>query len=351
MLRAGLNIGMIALIMFFTLSNTRTLVLSHPEDAIRLYGHTILFHGIFFLAIAVNNHYLVPQLLFRKKKSVYFAAFAFLIVTTTIISSSYLRYLFATYRDSEMGHFTILAIDLQADSSPFLEHYFITFVPTLVFLAGFAIACITRHLYTRNKHLQLRKEEQLKAELSLLKAQVNPHFLFNMMNSIYSLSLNKSDEAPEVILKLSEILRYNLYETAAPFVLLSKELHILQTYLELESIRTERAEKITLRNEVRSGDIMIAPMLILPIVENAFKHGMDSAIAQGFLHLRTYDSATHFMFECSNNYKKKDRASGSSGLGLENLRRRLQLLYPGKHDLKITRTDSTFDVILQIKIK
>lgn len=350
-LRTGLHMGMIALIMFFTLSNTQTLVVSHPEAAIFLYMHTILFNGIVFAAIAINNRYLIPQLLFRKKRALYVACLILLILAATITGSMYLRCLFAAYPGSELGNFTILAIDFQMKSSPLLEQYFLTLVPTLVFITGFAVAFIIRHLYIRNKNLQLSKEEQLKAELSLLKAQMNPHFLFNMMNSIYALSLNKSGDAPETILKLSEILRYNLYETAAHFVLLSKELHILQTYLELESIRLEHPEKITLQNEVRSGDIMIAPMLILPIVENAFKHGIDSDIAQGFIRMKAYERPVWFIFECSNHYKKKDGKSEHSGLGLDNLHRRLQLLYPGNHSLKINKTDTTFEVVLQIKIK
>lgn len=350
-LRIGLNIGMIALIMFFTLANTQTLISTNPKDAIGLYIHTILFNGIVFLAIGINNLYLIPQLLFDKKRILYFVSLVFLVITATITSSIYLRYLFAAYPHSELGNFTIFAIDIQVENNPFIEDYFITFVHTLLFLTGYTIASIIRHLYIRNKNLKLTKEEQLKAELSLLKAQVNPHFLFNMMNSIYSLSLNKSDDAPETILKLSQILRYNLYETAAQFVLLSKELHIIQTYLELEYIRLDNPEKITLENKVQSRDIMITPMLLLPIVENAFKHGIDSNISQGFINIKAYDSSAYFIFECSNNYKKKDKTSEGSGLGLDNLRRRLQLIYPGKHALKINKTDTTFEVILQINTK
>lgn len=281
----------------------------------------------------------------------YFVALAFLIITTTIAGSIYLQYLFAAYPKSELGNFTIFAIDFRAKNNSFIEHYFIAFVHSFLFIAGFATAFIIRYLFLSNKNLQLTKEEQLKAELSLLKAQVNPHFLFNMMNSIYSLSLNKSDEAPEIILKLSEILRYNLYETANHFVLLSKELHITQTYLALEAVRLDNPQKISFQNDVQSRDIVIAPMLILPIVENAFKHGIDSDIAQGFITMKAYDSPEHFTFECSNNYKKKDPKIESSGLGLDNLRRRLQLIYPGKHTLKINQTDTTFDVVLQIKTK
>ena len=342
---------MIALIMFFTLSNTQTLVLANPKDAIGLYVHTIVFSSIVFLAIGINNLYFIPQLLFNKKRILYFVGLAFLIITATVTSSIYLRYLFATYPNSELGTFTIFAIDFQIKNNPFIEYYFVTFVHTLLFLTGYAIASIIRHLYIRNKKLQLTKEEQLKAELSLLKAQVNPHFLFNMMNSIYSLSLNKSDDAPETILKLSQILRYNLYETAAHFVLLSKELQIIQTYLELEYIRLDNPEKITFEDNVRSRDIMITPMLLLPIVENAFKHGLDSNISQGFINIKAYDNAAYFIFECINNYKKKDKTREGSGLGLDNLRRRLQLIYPGKHILKINKTDTVFEVILQIKIK
>lgn len=348
--RIGLNIGMIVMILFFTLSNTRTYVSLHPEKATGLYVHTILFNSIVLFAIVINNRYLIPQLLFHKKRILYFLSSAFLLIIATVMSSIYVRYLFGAYPGSELGNFTLFAIDLELRSDPFVEVYFITFVHTLLFLTGSAIAFIIRHLFIRNKDLQLTKEEQLKAELNTLKAQVNPHFLFNMMNSIYSLSLNRSDEAPATILKLSEILRYNLYETANNFVPLSKELHIIRTYLALERMRSEHPGSITFQNDIRSGGIMIAPMLILPIVENAFKHGIDSDISQGYVIMRAYENSEYFIFECSNSYKNKGQQSGNSGLGLKNLRRRLQLIYPGKHILEINKTATTFEVALQIKI-
>jgi two-component system LytT family sensor kinase len=349
-IRVAVNIGMLLLLLIFTLQNTSSLLTFYPESATTLYIHSLLFNSLVLLAIAIHNLYLIPQLLFKKRKILYCCSFLLLLLLTTIASSAYMQYLLAHYPESDLNHFSVFAIEFVLIHTPFIAYYSLAFVHVLFYIMLFGIPNIIRRLYTHNKTLQLSKSEQLKAELQVLKAQINPHFLFNMMNSIYALSLKKSDDTPEVILKLSEIIRYNLYETNVPAVLLTKELHIIENYIALECIRLNYPEKIKWENRLSAQDMMISPMLLLPIVENAFKHGIDSNTAQGYIHMKAYNNAEAFIFECANNYKKKNNISTHSGLGLSNLKRRLQLIYPEKHHLYIQQTDTTFEIRLEIKI-
>jgi two-component system LytT family sensor kinase len=349
-IRAVLNVCLLLFLAQLTLSNTKNLVMAYPQDASLLYLHAIAFNAITVLAIAFNNLYLIPQFLFKRKKvALYLLCLLVLLLLAIITGSAYLQYLFAAYPPAVLSDFTILAMEFYAAGDVFLERHLVALFPTLSYVLIFGLAFILRHLYTSNKKLRLSKEAQLKAELSLLKAQVNPHFLFNMMNSIYSQALTKSDDAPATILKLSEILRYNLYESSGASVPLSKELQMIQTYLELEHIRLENPEKVSFEQQVEDAERSIAPMLLLPIVENAFKHGMGSNIAQGFIHIYAADEPDCFTFECINNYKQKLTKSEHSGLGLENLRRRLQLIYPNRHSLDLDVTDTLFTVRLNIK--
>jgi two-component system LytT family sensor kinase len=349
-IRPVLNVCLLLFLAQLTLSNTKNLVMAYPQDASLLYLHAIAFNAITVLAIAFNNLYLIPQFLFKRKNvALYLLCLLVLLLLAIIAGSAYLQYLFAAYPPAVLSDFTILAMEFYAAGDVFLERHLVALFPTLSYVLLFGLAFILRHLYTSNKKLRLSKEAQLKAELSLLKAQVNPHFLFNMMNSIYSQALTKSDDAPATILKLSEILRYNLYESSGASVPLSKELQMIQTYLELEHIRLENPEKVSFEQQVEDAERSIAPMLLLPIVENAFKHGMGSNIAQGFIHIYASDEPDCFTFECINNYKQKLTKSEHSGLGLENLRRRLQLIYPNRHSLDLDVTDTLFTVRLNIK--
>lgn len=349
-IRPALNVCLLFFLMQLTLSNTRNLVMAYPQDAFLLYLHAIAFNSITVSAIAFNNLYLIPQLLFRKKKVVlYLLCLLAVLLLTTTAGSAYLQHLFATYPRAVLSDFTILALEFSAAGDVFLERHFAALFPTFSYVLIFGLSFMLRHLYTSNKKLRLSNEAQLKAELSLLKAQVNPHFLFNMMNSIYSQTLNKSDDAPVTILKLSEILRYNLYESSGPSVPLSKELYMIRTYVELELIRLHNPEKVRFELKMQDAERNIAPMLLLPIVENAFKHGMGSNIAQGFVHIYAADEPDCFTFECTNNYNQMLTKSEHSGLGLVNLRKRLQLIYPKQHRLEIDVTDTLFTVRLNIE--
>jgi len=198
--------------------------------------------------------------------------------------------------------------------------------------------------YNRLKQIE---REKMKAELSYLKAQINPHFLFNTLNSIYALTVKKSDLAPESVTRLSTIMRYVITEAAQEMVPLEKEINYITNYIELEELRL--TSKVKLDFSVK-GDLsgkQIAPLIFLPYVENAFKHGV-SAKENSYIDICISVEGKELQLLVKNN-KVHTRAL-SNGLGLENARKRLQLLYPGKHALNILNDEKEFRVSLKIDL-
>lgn len=187
-------------------------------------------------------------------------------------------------------------------------------------------------------------------ELALLKSQVNPHFLFNTLNNIYSLVYHKSEEAPEAVMKLSSIMRYVLYDATADKVPLDKEIEYLKSYIELQKLRTKQTGFVSFTIEGNTAEISIAPMLLIPFVENAFKHGSKNHQPGITIHLQA--DMSRLRFEVSNYLKLNQPLTTTqiSGLGLSNIRRRLELIYPGKYNLAIKEENDQFDVNLLIEL-
>jgi two-component system, LytTR family, sensor kinase len=186
-------------------------------------------------------------------------------------------------------------------------------------------------------------------ELALLKSQVNPHFLFNTLNNIYSLVYHKSDEAPQAVMKFSSIMRYVLHDSAAEKVLLEKEIEYLTNYIELQKLRIRDPGFVAFSVEGDPAKTSLAPMLLIPFVENAFKHA-DRDHHPGITILLRCESQG-IWFEVSNFRQKEVQTVEKpfSGIGLGNLRRRLELIYPGKHLLTISEENDQFTVKLKIQ--
>jgi LytS/YehU family sensor histidine kinase len=203
--------------------------------------------------------------------------------------------------------------------------------------------------YEQKKLLQEIQVEKLQAEVNYLRSQVNPHFLFNALNNLYALTLKKSDEAPEVVLKLAELMEYMLYESEDAFVPLEKEINYLNNYLELEKIRQGNNADIRLTVNGNMDKCWVPPFLILPLVENAFKHGVNRAVHNAYLFIAV-DIADDLAIRITNNKSNGHRAAHNGGIGLLNLRKRLELLYPGKHVLEIVDGPDKYEVSLKISL-
>jgi len=195
---------------------------------------------------------------------------------------------------------------------------------------------------------ELIKERQA-SEIALLRSQVNPHFLFNTLNNIYSLVYNKSDEAPEAVMKLSSIMRYMLYDSNTDFVPIHKEIEYLNSFIELQELRITQKGFVEIKVLGSMEHRTIAPMLLIPFVENAFKHGDKNhepgiTIILNLLPDRLIFSVENFV---KNNGQQTTEETG--GFGLQNIKRRLGLLYPDKHELKILLTEEMHKVELTIQ--
>ena len=208
---------------------------------------------------------------------------------------------------------------------------------------------IVRHLYlyTRLKKTaqQLLIEKQ-QAELNYLKSQTNPHFLFNTLNNIYSLARDKSDLAPESILRLSKILRYMLYESNDNKVELNRELQYLQNYIDLQKIRFGNKAFVDFKITGEVGDQKIVPLLLIAFIENAFKHGVANDPSSPIcLRINLDGKRLHFYMENKKHTMNRDL---EGGIGLNNVKRRLDLLYPGKYTLNIQDEDQTYTCELSL---
>ena len=222
------------------------------------------------------------------------------------------------------------------------------FMNNLVIMSVALLIRISINWYKDQKTRSELLLQQQTQELALLKAQVNPHFFFNTLNNIYSLVYRKSDHAPAALLKLSEIMRYMLYDSKTDTVPLPKELEHLENYLELEKLRLRDPEFISFNIEGDPDGMMIPPMLLLSFVENAFKHGKKRVKTPGItIKIKIEDTKLNFMVA---NYTlaKQENGNESGGIGLKNITRRLELIYPGSHSLNILNESDQYVVNLEL---
>jgi LytS/YehU family sensor histidine kinase len=201
------------------------------------------------------------------------------------------------------------------------------------------------------RNLQLQKEN-VESQLQLLKAQVHPHFLFNTMNNIYSFTQNTSPVAAKMVAGLSDILRFMLYECNQPVVPLSKELKLIKDYISLEQIRYGNKLDIHLDLPEKTNDLYIAPLLLLPLVENCFKHGTSNMLDQPWVSLHISLNKNEMKMKLINGKViVPDSQSGKSGIGISNVKKRLELIYPGKHELVITSDAEVFVVNVKLELE
>ncbi|MBX2897948.1 MAG: histidine kinase [Cyclobacteriaceae bacterium] len=182
--------------------------------------------------------------------------------------------------------------------------------------------------------LRLKKEKK-QAELMHLKSQVNPHFFFNTLNNLYGLVEQDTAKAQQLILKLSDMMRYSIYEGQNDWVTLADEITYLENYMDLHRMRYHKAIAIHFDIDAEDRSVKIMPLLFIIMVENAFKHGVEKLRRDAFVHIRLKATTQHVDFEVENNFDVED-TGGSEGIGLNNLRQRLELVYLNRHELEIS---------------
>ena len=210
---------------------------------------------------------------------------------------------------------------------------------------AFGFEKFRQHLVMKNE-LNEVKSEKMQTELKFLKAQINPHFLFNTLNNIYGLAIKKSDDTPEAILKLSKIMRYNIFESAKETVEITKEIENIQDFIGIQEIRYKKLN-LTFLDDVDDPFKAISPLILLHFVENAFKYGASESISDSFIRIELKLKENILIYIVSNSIDKRNYTH-TTKIGLQNIKRQLELLYPKKHTLKIDSEQDVFTVCLTL---
>jgi LytS/YehU family sensor histidine kinase len=219
----------------------------------------------------------------------------------------------------------------------------------VIFLAMIRFAVDWFEFEARQKNIE---NEKLTAELNFLKAQINPHFLFNTLNNLYYLAYTKSSNTTEVIAKLSQMMRYMMYDSNHEFVPLSKEIEYMENYISLEKLRLNEEIPIHFRIEGTPDDILIAPLIFITFLENAFKHGVTSNQSKAWVNISIELHGTECVYRVENSKLPPagKEAIQKTGIGLQNVKRRLDLSYPGKHTLREENLPDRYAVQLNIQL-
>ncbi len=303
-----------------------------------------LFHFLYFLTRSIfiatfyfNYYYLIPKYLYQNKRAKYFVLFFGLLIIVPVLCF-FIRKITA---DAFNVFVPMDAIFTSFKLIPLLFGLLIT---------SLGIRLLQDWVKTQQKKKEI-EEEKLKSELLLLKSQINPHFLFNTLNNIRSLARKKSDDTEVAIVKLSQMMRYMMNETSAEKVPLENEIDYLKNYVDLQKIRLSNNTNVTLNLTEDTFENTIAPMLIIPFVENAFKHGVNSN-EKSFIHINIKINGDDFVLQVENSISRSGFLSQdeTSGIGLKNVKGRLNLIYPHKHELIVNEQPDKFSITLKINL-
>jgi sensor histidine kinase YesM len=229
-------------------------------------------------------------------------------------------------------------------------HFAISYLLISAIFPLLGLAFLVRTLH-QNEEMSVIKEQQLYSELNYLKAQLHPHFFFNTLNNIYALALKQSVDTAPIVAKLGEMMRYILYEAAQPVVSLLREIEFISNYVAVERIRHQ--QNVTIDFDVQGLDntYQIEPLLILPFVENAFKHGLEQELGNGHVHIVICQTENELLLEVTNSKPKATLIDTKKGIGISNVVRRLDLLYPNKYQLTTNDEEKQYRIILSLQSK
>lgn len=317
----GIHFGFwIAFIGFLAL----ILSLQHKGMPHSLFNRLLIGIGLFY----INYLVLAPYLLLRRHIALY------------SLLSLFFIFLAIFFIPIWKGH---LLLHLKRG-----RYFFSIFIYLFFFVTALALV-IYEKWRTHEKREREIKAEHTMAELHNLKNQINPHFLFNSLNSIYALTVKKSEQAPEAVITLSELMRYMLYQTSSRFVPLKNEIAYMQNYIELQKLRIADKENISFNTSGKVKNQHITPLLLIAFVENAFKFGTDSQGNTSII-IQLNIEETQLHFSCKNSKSNQPKEDENSGFGLKNAKEQLRLIYPQNHRLEIKETETTFRVDLYMNL-
>lgn len=297
-------------------------------------------------------YFLIPRYLYTQKYLIFFPAVIIFIIVYGVLIEEPAAYLIIT---------RLHGADKWGSPLVFIPTRLLWTLVILLMITGVASAIkITKHWLVSLQEKQKLQRDMIQTELKLreaelkyLKSQIHPHFLFNTLNNLYGLTLEKSDRAPEVVVKLSEMLDFMLYEANHKLIPLKKEVKLLENYIGLEKIRYDEHLQVKLNKPVRFNKLEIAPFLLLAFAENAFKHGKNSRAEENLIIIKLKISGTHLYYEVINtidNTGPDEESVIEEGIGLQNLRKRLELQYPAHFELTLNKRGSRFHANLVIDL-
>lgn len=295
----------------------------------------MLISEVMIVGVSYFTIWLYKRLFQKKKYIVYFS-----IGGITWLLYLYSRTLFQFWYLHDEPGFKVYFDDVVFNNIAVVLVYFLFLTACKYFKDG----------YIAQQFETARKEQQLMAEVNNLKSQIAPHFLFNTLNNLYGLAVEKSDKLPDLMLRLSDLLRHSLYETQKPLVSLNDEINTIKSYINLESIRLEDDLELTFDNTIPQDAVyQVAPLILIVFVENAFKHAKLVQPAPVKIAIKMSVEKDVFSLVVKNNYREDPKIT-SNGIGLANVKRRLEVLYPGKHQLTITKDEAFYAITLELQL-
>jgi sensor histidine kinase YesM len=330
-------------LLFWALSFVVLMLVFNESGSINTidFVYTTIFHFTLVPLVYLNYYFGVPGLFLRQKYLAYFV----LILPALVLFSLANLMLFDHYADVIFPGYYFVSGFVFRDVV--IVHFLYLLISTLVLLSGSWF----RQTENEKKLLEL-EGENVRSELQMLKNQVNPHFFFNTLQNLYALSLKKSDKLPEMILKLSDLMRYVIYDSNIPKIMATKEIEFIHDYLELQKLRLSPDTKLTFEVLGEPGNAMLPPLLLIPFVENCFKHGLKGEVKNAFATICLEFDKKQMLFIARNNtgLSAQSKIKKGPGVGIENVKRRLDLNYPERYFLKITDEDSIYEVCLKINL-
>jgi len=301
--------------------------------------HGLIVVFVYALVVYLNLLYLIPNYLTKNQFWTYLGLLLLSILVITPIEALILYIIYSGNPEAQES--VVINLNLY-------------FIPPILIASGSTLFKIINDWVRDLREKQELEKRTMQSELRFLKSQINPHFLFNTLNSLYALTLKKSDNAPEIVIKLSEMMRYMLYECNEKRVLLSKEVNYLHNYLALEKLRQAKDIDIKFEVEGKVSHQMIAPLMFIPFLENSFKHGLSNNISNGFVHIYLNVEGEDIQLRIENSKPEKlpvrDPKRKSGGIGLVNVKRRLNLLYPEQYSLNIEDNPKSYAIDLELKL-
>ena len=305
------------------------------------YVYTALFQLSLLPAVYINLELLLPKWGQRKRIFFYLLSLAVVIILFSWINYNF----FAEWSTKLLPNYFFISYFTFKEIIFFFTVYIIITSLLKLSKSWFWVSELEKELLEKEK-------QKTEVELKALKAQINPHFFFNTLNNIYSMALDKDERLPNTILQLSDLMRYFLYEAKDNFIPLQKELAVVNNYIALQKIRSDAQLDVEIKSSGQINGQQIAPLLLITFLENAFKHGAKGNAERSSIRIKTEIEKNKLLFSVENNKGIIDevKAGDHGGLGLENIKRQLELLYPKKHLLTIKDMKDNFAVHLQLDL-